>query len=105
MRDDVPLVSVVVPTWNGSDLLPECLSSIQGQTYARVETIVVDDGSSDGTADLVLDQFRSVRLVRLAKNRGFAAAVNAGIRAATGDIIALLNNDAVADPQWVEELA
>ncbi len=101
---DTPLVSVVVPNWNGCELLRECLDSVHAQTYAPIEPILVDDGSTDESAGLVASEYPKVRLVRLAKNRGFASAANAGMRAATGDILALLNNDAIAEPDWVTEL-
>jgi GT2 family glycosyltransferase len=98
------LVSVVVPNWNGSAFLGECLSSLERQTYPRVERIVVDDASTDESCSLVRNRFRNVGLVRLARRGGFARAANAGMRAARGDVIALLNNDAVAEPEWVAEL-
>jgi GT2 family glycosyltransferase len=95
---------VIVPNWNGGDFLRLCLGSVRGQSYQLVEGIVVDDASTDGSADLVVVEFPEMRLVRLGSNGGFACAANAGIRLARGEIITLLNNDAVADERWVEEL-
>ncbi len=99
-----PVVSVIVPNYNGAALLRDCLQSVRRQSYPELEPIVVDDGSSDGSAEIVRCEFPEVRLVRLARNGGFARAVNAGIRAARGEIVALLNNDAVAEPTWIAEL-
>ena len=95
------LVSVIVPTFNGAHLLAACLESLEAQTYASVEVIVADGASQDGTPELVGTTFPRVRLLRLPRNAGFTGNVNAGIRAARGDIICLLNNDAQADSAWV----
>ena len=100
----MPVVSVITPTWNRRDLLRECLRSLAAQTFLDREVIVVDNGSSDGSAEMVLAEFPQVVLIRNAENRGFCAAVNQGIRQARGRYVALLNNDAEADPGWLEEL-
>ena len=99
-----PLVSVIIPNWNGAGLLPACLDSLRAQTYRRLEIIVVDNASTDHSVTLVREQYPEVRLVVLPENRGLTGGVNAGIRAAQGEIIALLNNDAEAEPAWVEAL-
>lgn len=106
--DDVALgalISVVVPNWNGGDFLHLCLASVECQSYRPIEIIVVDDASTDDSPDSVSRAFPDATLVRLAQNRGFAHAANVGMCQARGAIIALLNNDAVADERWVEELA
>ena len=101
------MFSVIIPNWNGMrlNLLPTCLNALRQQTYHDFETIVVDDCSTDGSQAFVGRDHRDVRLVALEKNRGFAPAVNEGIRAARGDVIVLLNNDTDADPGWLEEIA
>ncbi len=98
------LVSVVVPNFNGASYLADCLDSVRGQTYEPLEAIVVDDASTDGSEDIVTASYPEMRLVRLPVNGGFAHAANVGMQAARGETIALLNNDAVADPHWIEEL-
>jgi GT2 family glycosyltransferase len=95
------LASVIVPTLNGAHLLPACLDSLLAQTYEHVEVIVADGASTDATAALVAERYPAVRLLTLQRNRGFSGNVNAGIRAARGDVLLLLNNDAQADPDWV----
>jgi GT2 family glycosyltransferase len=97
-------VSVVVVNWNRRDLLRAAVRSLERQTYADREVIVVDNGSEDGSAEMVEREFPRVRLIRNRENRGFCAANNQGIAAAGGRYIALLNNDAEADPRWLEEL-
>lgn len=99
-----PLVSVIIPNWNGAALLPACLDSLRAQTYRRLEIIVVDNASTDDSAALVRERYPEVRLIVLPENRGLTGGVNAGIRAAQGEIVALLNNDAEAEPAWVEAL-
>ena len=71
-------VAIIIPTWNRADLLLECLTSIEAQTFRAYEIIVVDDGSTDNTAEAVQRNFPSARLIKLPENRGFCAAVNAG---------------------------
>jgi GT2 family glycosyltransferase len=99
-----PLTSIVIPNYNGSAYLPECLDSLHEQSFKPLDIIVVDNGSTDGSVALLERDYPNVRLVRLASNRGFAAAVNAGIDAARGGDIVLLNNDTRCEPDFVREL-
>ena len=99
-----PRASVIIPTWNGRDMLVHALRALQAQTFADFETIVVDNGSTDGTADLLATSFPHVRLVPLPENLGFAAAVNIGICAAIGDVLVLMNNDTEPAADWLGEL-
>jgi GT2 family glycosyltransferase len=100
----MPLVSVVVPHWNRRELLRGCLLALNTQTLREFETIVVDNGSTDGSAEMILSEFPAVVLIRNAENRGFCAAINQGILQARGRYIALLNNDAEAEPNWLAAL-
>ena len=99
-----PLISVVVANWNGCRFLEKCLSSLATQTYPAVEVIVVDNGSSDGSVAWIAAHFPAVQVVANASNRGFAVANNQGIAAARGAFVALLNNDAWAEPDWLAHL-
>lgn len=101
---DRPLVSVVIPNWNGEEYLPCCLNSLHRQTYPRSEVIVADNGSTDGSLALLARDYPEVRVVALGENRGYAGGVNAGFRVASGAVLVAFNNDAEADPQWIEEL-
>ena len=100
----MPRVSVIIPTWNGAPLLRAALRSLEMQSFRDLEVVVVDNGSSDGTLAMLRDEFGDVRPVALTRNEGFAAAVNAGIRAARGEIIVLMNNDVEATPEWLTSL-
>lgn len=104
VRPQMPLVSVVIPNWNGAAHLPTCLDSLRRQTYPRVEVIVADNASQDGSQALIRERYPEVRLVALPENRGFTGACNAGMQAAQGEIIILLNNDTEAAPDWIEQV-
>lgn len=99
-----PALCVVIPNWNGLNYIGACLHSLQKQTLRDFEVIVVDNGSSDGSADLVRQLFSWARVISLGGNRGFAAASNVGAANATSEHIALLNNDTEADPSWAAAL-
>ena len=96
-------VAVIIPTWNGRELLDGALASLAGQSLPP-EAIVVDNGSTDGTTAHVRERWPEASLVALAANRGFAAAVNAGVAASSSEYVALLNNDMELEPAWLAEL-
>jgi GT2 family glycosyltransferase len=102
------LVSVIVVNWNRWPLLRACLHSLARQTYQPFEVILVDNGSTDGSPALARAEFTpllTLRIIENPDNRGFCAANNQGIAAARGSLIALLNNDAEAAPEWLAALA
>lgn len=99
------LVSVIVLNWNGMKVLEECLRSLEKQTYSPIEVIVVDNGSTDQSVEMLGEKFQDrIKLLQNPTNLGFAGGNNVAIRMARGKYIALLNNDATADPVWVEEM-
>ena len=99
-----PDVSVVVVTWNGRQHLDTCLNAVAAQQGVRVETILVDNASTDGTVAYVRDRHPSVRVVGLPENRGFAGGNNAGAAEARAPLVAFLNNDTAAEPGWLQAL-
>lgn len=99
-----PQVSVIIPNWNGLRLLRPCLDSLRRQTFRDFEVIVVDNASSDGSAQALAEEYPEVRVVALQQNLGYAGGCNAGIRAAQGAILVMLNNDTEADPGWLQAL-
>lgn len=105
MEKNNSLVSVVVLTCNGRRHLEECLGSLLDQTWEGREIILVVNGSTDGSAELVRERFgAAVRLLELGENIGYTGGNNAGLRAARGDYVAVLNDDTRADPRWLEEM-
>ena len=100
-----PDVSVIVVSWNGRRYLEACLRAVEGQRDVRAEIMLVDNGSTDGTVDLVRSTFPRVRIVRLEQNRGFAGGNNAGAHEARGEFLAFLNNDTVPESTWLSTAA
>jgi len=103
MCADPPDISVVVVNWNRREYLRACLTSLAAQRGANFEVIVVDNGSSDGSAEMARSEF-GVRVIANAANLGFCAANNQAFAAARGQFIALLNNDAEAAPDFLANL-
>ena len=104
MKSD-PLVSVVIPNWNGKKFLSECIDSLRGQTFRNFETILVDNGSTDGSSEFAEESYGGfIRVIRNKKNLGFTGGNNVGIRSARGEYIVLLNNDTWVESNWLEEL-
>lgn len=97
-------ISVIIVNWNGEHLLAACLSALQRQTFQDFETILVDNGSSDGSADFVRTKFPEVKLLALPENRGFSGGNIAGYEQARGELVVLLNNDTEAHPNWLKEI-
>ncbi|MBI2955201.1 MAG: glycosyltransferase [Chloroflexi bacterium] len=97
--------SILVLNWNGKNLLEECLPSVvDAARRGAHEVIVVDNGSSDGSTAFVRERFPEVRVLALEKNLGFGEGCNAGVRAATHDVVVLLNNDMRIEPGAIKAL-
>lgn len=99
-------VSVVIPNWNGKDTLGACLDSLLKQTY-KAHIIVVENGSVDGSLELLQSHYPDIEVIINRKNLGFAGGVNCGIRRAIDrkdEFVALFNNDAIADKNWLKNL-
>ena len=100
----MPHVSIVIPTYNGKQMLLDCLDSLSTQSFSDFEVVVVDGASDDGSREAVSNRFPEARWIALEKNGGFSVAVNAGIRASRGDYILLLNNDTTVANDFVEKM-
>ena len=96
-------VSIIIVNWNGLGHLPECLDSLDHQTFRDFEIVVVDNGSNDGSPEYLRAR-PGVLLVTLPENVGFAAGNNAGLAVAKGEFIVTLNNDTKAEKGWLEHL-
>jgi GT2 family glycosyltransferase len=99
-----PALSVVIPSYNGRALLEICLASVERcrPRHVGMEIIVADDASTDDSVAWLAATYPDVGVVRLETNRGFVGAANAGVAAARGEIVQLLNNDTEVMPGWVE---
>jgi hypothetical protein len=99
-----PGISVVIVSWNGRADLDACLRALERQTDRAFETIVVDNGSTDGTVEMLASHFAWVRVIATGKNNGFAEGCNIGIESNRTEWVATLNPDTEADPRWIESL-
>src|SRR3989304_5629663 len=104
MKNSEPVVSIIIPNWNGKHLLKTCLTSIQKQTFKEFEIILIDNGSVDGSVNYVNRFFSKVKIISLNKNYGFARAVNLGIKAAKGNFVVLINNDTEVEKDCLKYL-
>ena len=101
---ECPFVSIVLLNWNGQAHVAKCLDSLLSQTYPNYEVIVVDNGSTDGSVELLKGYLPRIKLILNEDNLGPAAGRNVGIREAGADFVALVDNDAVAHSEWLERL-
>jgi GT2 family glycosyltransferase len=110
MSADPPTVSIVIPNRDGATLrdgltyLQMVLETLSGQGLRNFDVTVVDNGSTDGSVDYLRERWPEVRVVELPENRGFPAAINAGVQASQGEYVALLNNDVELSADWLELL-
>lgn len=104
MPNKLPLVSIIIVNWNGEAYIRECLNSLFNQSYRNYEIIVVDNGSSDDSPQILKDYVPQIKLILGDKNLGFAGGNNVGIKEASGQFVVLFNNDAIADKDWLSNL-
>jgi len=97
-------VSVVIPNWNGLHWLKPCLEALRRQSHADFQLVVVDNGSTDGSAAFLREHRPDITLCALPRNIGFAAGMNAGFAVATGDYVVALNNDTLPAEGWLAAL-
>ena len=101
---DPRLISIVICSLNGADRLPDCLQAVRGSDWTDLEVIVVDNGSTDGTGDVVRRLDPEAIVIRAERNLGFAGGNNLGIEQARGDMVVLLNDDCEPRPGWLGAL-
>lgn len=105
MQHSPAKTTVIIPNWNGRNLLPQCLDSLFKQEYTDFSVILVDNGSADDSIPFVRSNYPQVKIIQFSENRGFAAAVNEGIRSTDTEYIALLNTDTWLRKDWLSNLA
>lgn len=96
--------SIIIPNWNGKELLKDCLDSLFEQSFKNFEIILVDNGSTDNSIEYVAANYPRVKILKLKKNFGFAKAINEGVKASSADYVIFLNNDTSVDKDWVKSL-
>ncbi len=101
---EYPLVSVVIPHFNGREILRANLAALVATTYPHMEVIVVDNASTDKSTDGLEAEFDTVRVVRNPVNTGYAGGCNAGFAVSTGELVLFLNNDTTFAPDWLAPL-
>ncbi|MEQ1780884.1 MAG: glycosyltransferase family 2 protein [Hyphomonadaceae bacterium] len=99
-----PEVTVVVVNYNGGDYLRGCLASLACQTFTNFETIVIDNASTDGSLERIVEKPAVLSILKQTSNLGFAGGNNVGAKAGKGKWLALLNPDAEAAPDWLEAM-
>jgi GT2 family glycosyltransferase len=100
------LVSIIIPCWNARDYIEKCFSSVKAQIYANIEVIVVDNGSSDDSKQLVrrFANGLKISIIENPANYGFSGAMNQGIEASKGEFVFALNLDVELEPDYIEKL-
>ena len=101
----MPRFSILILNWNGRELVGDCLESLRRQRFRDFEVVVVDNGSTDGSAGFVRENFPEVHLVALPANTGFCGGNNAALACARGELLVLLNNDAELHEDFLAEMA
>jgi len=99
-----PLVSIIIPHWNGIDLINECLESLQKTSYSNLEIIVVDNNSSDDSLNHIRNNFPNVTILKNERNEGYAGGCNRGSEIAVGKYLLFLNNDTAHQANWIDPL-
>lgn len=105
MQAAEPFIEVIIPNWNGKEMLHHCLQSLKQQSFSDFRVIVVDNGSTDGSVEMLESDYPFVKLLKFDYNSGFSVAVNAGIKEAVAPLLLLINNDMEVVSDCLENLA
>ena len=104
MTNNLPVISIIIPHWNGIEILSECIDSLQKTKFDSYEIIVSDNASTDGSQQWLKENHNQVILLENEKNYGYAGGCNRGADIAKGDYLVFLNNDTIHDSIWLESL-
>ena len=99
-----PVITVVIPHYNGLKILDDCLQSLYKNTFKDFETLLIDNGSTDGSQDMVARKYPQVEIIQNKKNLGYAGGCNLGLDLARGEYVLLLNNDTVMPENFLQEM-
>ncbi len=98
-------ITAIIVNWNDKDVIGKCIQSLLDQDRTKIDIIVSDNGSDDGSVDSIRRRFPSVQIIENGKNLGFGSAINRGLATARGDYLIFLNSDLMLDPKCIGELA
>ncbi|MCC7430671.1 glycosyltransferase family 2 protein [bacterium] len=101
---ELPLVSVIIPHFNGEEILEDCLNSLKNCDYQNLEVLVIDNGSTDQSIQIIEDEFPWVKLHKSPKNIGYSGGCNLGYKISSGKYVVFLNNDTTQEKNWISEL-
>jgi hypothetical protein len=104
MNKHLNLINVIIVNWNGEEYIRNCLDSLRKQAAPEYSTILVDNGSYDGSLEQVRESYTEVQIIPLEKNFGFAIGNNIALKEISTEYVALLNNDAMPDKHWLSNL-
>lgn len=104
MEDTNPLISIIILNYNAGKLLIDCIESVLKSNYKKIEIILVDNNSKDGSHEICKDRFKEIILIRNKENFGYCEGNNIGIRKAKGEFIVVLNPDTLVESEWLDEL-
>ena len=104
MNNNSPKLSIIIPHYNGVDILTESLESLNKCSYKNFEILVVDNGSTDNSISIIKEKFSDVIIVLSKINRGYAGGCNYGVKYAKGEYLLFLNNDTIHNKDWIESL-
>ncbi|MDD9954368.1 MAG: glycosyltransferase family 2 protein [Candidatus Woesearchaeota archaeon] len=100
-----PLISVIVPNYQGREIFPACIDSLRKQSYPRIQIVFCDDSSTDGSYELARNTYgKAITLTRTKQNSGFVGACNTALQVCKGTYICIVNNDATFPRNWMQEM-
>lgn len=101
---DLPLVTMLVPNYNGEKYLKSCLNSLLATDYPNFRVIVVDNGSTDNSVEFIKKNYPTVRMIRNNENLGYARAINVAMESVESEYVVFLNNDIIVESNWLRQL-
>ncbi len=103
-KTSAPHVDIIIPHFNGVEILDKCLASLEKTTYSNLSVVIVDNGTVDESLKLAAEKYKRIRIFSAGKNLGYAGGCNFGFQRTRGKYVVFLNNDTEQEPDWLERL-